>query len=383
MAAPAWPWEFSDPPTLPCFSGELQGDPVATFCEEAERVLHGVHFPDAMGVEWLLQHLEGLARREVLNQPASDRATPAAVLAILRRTFRDHRPLAALLTAFHGRQQRPGEALGTFARDLMGLAKTVNARSEGSLSTTMVRDHFVEGLSDLKLKRELRRTLRADQNITLTALRVEAEEWLCDDGIQGDDQTTVAVRHQQAAARPDPGVDLPVTSVGRVEHHPKECGGETQSRATTALMERVEKVELQLQALINQIATLEQAAASAGPRRKRKRRPHFRAWTAEGRPVCFRCHKPGHLRFGCTKKTGVAGVVALVPKPPSVAADKVSRRADAKLIPVPQAQPVAPRVPLQPPSSLHPQPPVPPPRKRGPKQRKMRRGASPGRPQWN
>jgi len=58
---------------------------------------------DGATVEWIIQALEGSARREVLTRPTGEADTAAQVLA---GTFGDQRGLSALLTSFHGRWRR-------------------------------------------------------------------------------------------------------------------------------------------------------------------------------------------------------------------------------------------------------------------------------------
>ena len=47
---------------------------------------------EGTAVEWLIQVLEGSARREVLTRAAGEADTAAEVLAVLAATFGDHRP---------------------------------------------------------------------------------------------------------------------------------------------------------------------------------------------------------------------------------------------------------------------------------------------------
>ena len=45
---------------------------------------------DGTAVEWIIQALEGSARREVLTRAAGEADTAAQVLAVLAATFGDH-----------------------------------------------------------------------------------------------------------------------------------------------------------------------------------------------------------------------------------------------------------------------------------------------------
>ena len=127
-----------------------------------------------LAVELLLKHLDGQARREVLEQPPADRANTVAVLGLLREAFSDQRLLTQLLTAFHCRRQRPSKTVLEFCHSLQALASRIGHRDPEALHRHMLRDRFCEGLEEAALKRELGRMVRNDQEATLADLRHEA-----------------------------------------------------------------------------------------------------------------------------------------------------------------------------------------------------------------
>ena len=57
---------------------------------------------EGTAVEWLIQALEGSARREVLTRAAAEADTAAQVLAVLAATFGDYRPLLGSLRSTAG-----------------------------------------------------------------------------------------------------------------------------------------------------------------------------------------------------------------------------------------------------------------------------------------
>ena len=57
---------------------------------------------EGTAVEWLIQALEGSARREVLTRAAAEADTAAQVLAVLAATFGDYRPLLCSLRSTAG-----------------------------------------------------------------------------------------------------------------------------------------------------------------------------------------------------------------------------------------------------------------------------------------
>ena len=75
-------WRAIQPPKLPRFTGEADSCDADEFIQEAERILRNYRMEDGTAVEWIIQALEGSARREVLT-----RAAGAKVLAVLAATL--------------------------------------------------------------------------------------------------------------------------------------------------------------------------------------------------------------------------------------------------------------------------------------------------------
>ena len=81
------PWRAIQPPKLPRFTGEADGCDADEFIQEAERILRNYRMEDGTAVEWIIQALEGSARREVITSAAGEADTAAKVLAVLAATF--------------------------------------------------------------------------------------------------------------------------------------------------------------------------------------------------------------------------------------------------------------------------------------------------------
>ena len=69
------PWRAIQPPKLPRFTGEADGCDADEFIQEAERVLRNYRMEDGTAVEWIIQALEGSARREVITRAAGEADT--------------------------------------------------------------------------------------------------------------------------------------------------------------------------------------------------------------------------------------------------------------------------------------------------------------------
>ena len=140
------PWRAIQPPKLPRFTGEADGCDADEFIQEAERILRNYRMEDGTAVEWIIQALEGSARREVLTRVAGEANTAAQVLAVLAATFGDHWGLSALLTSFHGRRQGMGESVVGYAQHLLMLTTKLNAVQVDAVNPAMLCDRFIDGL---------------------------------------------------------------------------------------------------------------------------------------------------------------------------------------------------------------------------------------------
>jgi hypothetical protein len=247
------------PPKLPRFGGELTDGPVEDFIDEATRVMQAYNLQGKMGVEYVLRHLDGIARREAL---ASRHEDPAALLTALQTAFGDARSVMTLLSVFHSRQQRAEERLIQYAHNIQDLACRINSKQADTLSAKAIRDRFVEGLSNGALKRDLQRMVRNDDNVTLAALRTEATEWL-------RHETHDATVQRQYRSQPQDS-----TSATKIDR----------------LTEQVTALTANLQTM--QAAMLTLSEQVKGQNSSQQNRPP---------PVrkCFKCKKPGHIARNC------------------------------------------------------------------------------------
>ena len=168
---------------------------------EVERVLAAYPMGDGMAAYFIYSHLEGVARREVQLREMSETNTPEKMINILRSVFGDGRRVTVLLSLFYSCVQRPGESIVEYSHALRDLERSIRMKDAGALTDDLVKEKFIEGLFNVKLKRELRHLVRRKPRMTFYEIRDEALIWLREEELLEQEQVTgqndVLVRQNQ------------------------------------------------------------------------------------------------------------------------------------------------------------------------------------------
>eukprot|EP00745_Piridium_sociabile_P017396 TRINITY_DN26159_c0_g1_i6.p1 TRINITY_DN26159_c0_g1~~TRINITY_DN26159_c0_g1_i6.p1 ORF type:complete len:315 (+),score=61.82 TRINITY_DN26159_c0_g1_i6:69-947(+) len=259
------------PPKLPRFSGELADGPAEDFTQEAHRVFRAYRMTDAVAADFLIRHLCGKARREVLSCREEEADTPLKVLNILKNIFGDSRPMANLMGQFHGRQQHPGQSVLEFAQGLKTLSGQINSRTANSISEDALRDRFIEGLAPAPLKRELRRQVREGEDVTFNMVKDEALRWMREEDDPQEDSFPAVQQHM-------------------LTHNPLPEVLELRSEMAS-LKEAVKVMQSSLTSLLERPPPDREPTSSHPP-------------TSRADIRCFYCDKPGHMTRVCRKRKG-------------------------------------------------------------------------------
>ncbi|XP_076465599.1 uncharacterized protein LOC143297244 [Babylonia areolata] len=139
-----------------------------------QRVLAAYPMGDEMAAYFVYSHLQGTARRELMLRDLEETNTPEKVIDILLGVFGDGQHVTTLLSTFSCREQLPEESALDYSHALWSLERTIQMKSTGALTAEMLRDHFIDGLWNPLLKRELRHILRREPQTTFIQARDEA-----------------------------------------------------------------------------------------------------------------------------------------------------------------------------------------------------------------
>ncbi|XP_076436131.1 uncharacterized protein LOC143275740 [Babylonia areolata] len=161
-------------PTLPVFTGEPGKMSAEDFITEGRRVLAAYTMGDEMAAYFIYSHLQGTARRELMLRDLEETNTPEKVINILLGVFGDGRRVTTLLSTFFSRKQLPEESTLDYSHALCSMGRIIRTKRTGALTAEMLRDHFIDGLRNLLLKRELRRVVTREPHTTFIQARDEA-----------------------------------------------------------------------------------------------------------------------------------------------------------------------------------------------------------------
>lgn len=279
----------------PRFSGNLAQDglTVEDWVEEARKSLYVQHTP-AEKATFLVDLLDGEAKREVKFSSPTDRATPEAVFMILLDNFGCDQTYVSLQRQFFQRRQQDDESIREFSHALLHLMELLKSKDPRGVSNSdlVVRDTFIENVRDTKLQRELAHLVRQHPNHAFKDVRNAAIKW---------EKRGPPVCGQRARAY---SFDSNASGLGHADVDTNAIAA-TPSNELAELKECLRKQQMQLDAILNRLGSSSTTPNYANPLDPpSNHRPKQYQFQPDGKPICMRCHKAGHIARFCRVEMG-------------------------------------------------------------------------------
>lgn len=263
----------------PKFSGSTAAGALSVeeWVEEAQSCIRSRHLSVLDKAMFLYDHLEGEARNEIKYRPIASRENPEEIISILKEVYGCTKSYVYWQQRFFDRKQRENESLFEFSHALMELMDRVKQCKSDAIpnSGEVLRDQFCENVRDHTLRRELKRLVRDNGDMSLLGVRREAIRWM-EEGQPGRD------RGQRAVPRNS-----------EVQFVPQCEATIAQTSELAELKEMVLRQQAQLDMLVQHFRPSSSNVSGFTSRNNRFRR------TPDGQPICLRCDGSGHIARHC------------------------------------------------------------------------------------
>lgn len=261
--------------------------------------------PAANQLDWVLNALEGEAKREVAILPPDQKDTAAKVFGKLEELYSRTVPASVSRSLFFNCRQQAEESVRTFALRLQECwHKMMIHDAENILNPdVLMRDQFITGLGDESLKRDLRMKVTLDNTLKFTDVKTEA---MLRAGPEENDQACCGMVKAAPAKRPWED-DLQRLKVELKTELAREVETQVTNLSQSLLQgirEEIRKVTFEKASPSQSPSVLQvpqrSRSFSPGPRHHRTV-PQTRARECDdqGRPICYNCRAPGHIARHC------------------------------------------------------------------------------------
>ncbi|KAI4904285.1 hypothetical protein NFI96_007443, partial [Prochilodus magdalenae] len=233
--------------------------------------------PDEDRIELVKQQLKDEARMTVKFMLKGKEEDVEEIFTTLEETYGDKVPIGTRLKEFYERKQMSGETIRAYAYDLQEKLNRVLSRDSDRVpdADAVLKEQLVLGLKDDFLRREMKRKVKEDKDLSFTQLMQAAITWSEEEEVQASCSMRSSTRSRgivnAAAAAEDSSPALTLEK----------------------LHEAIQKIAVRQEELYQVVHGQERAKHQQKKTRKAPLKD------SEGRYVCYTCREPGHTSRYC------------------------------------------------------------------------------------
>lgn len=266
---------------LPEFSGcrsrpgELSVEEWISSMKSAFKVMK---IPEEDKIEFVKQYLKDEAKMTVKFMLNGKERSVDEIFDALDQTYGDKLPIGSRLKEFYDRKQMPGETIRSYAYDLQEKLSIIQNREPSRVPDAdgVLKEQLVLGLKDDSLRREMKRRVKTERDLTFIQLMQEAITWSEEEEVQVPSNLRSSTRSRgvvQATTASDSSTPLTLEK----------------------LHEAIQRIAARQEELFQMVNNKEKVK----PQEKEGKTKSAPLKDCEGRYICYTCGKPGHTSRRC------------------------------------------------------------------------------------
>ncbi len=267
---------------LPEFSGcrskpgELSIEEWISSIKSAFKVMK---IPEDDRIEFVKQYLKDEAKMTVKFMLNEKEKSVDEIFDALDQTYGDKLPMGSRLKEFYDRKQMPGETIRSYAYDLQEKLSIIQSREPSRVPDAdgILKEQLVLGIKDDSLRREMKRRVKAEKDLTFIQLMQEAITWSEEEEVQVPSNLRTNTRSR--------GVVHATTA--------------TESSSAPLTLESLHEAIQQIAARQEELFQMVNSKEKVKPLAKEGKTKSTPLKDSEGRYICYTCGKPGHTSRRC------------------------------------------------------------------------------------
>lgn len=298
------PW-FLGGPWVPKFGDKDKQTSLKDWQNQIETLIRAQNLNRAQQVDFVLNALEGEARREILLLATENRDCPAKIFKALEDVYGEQVTVVQLRARFFTCRQQAGEEVGVFILRLRECLARWRSKEEGDDDDEMLQSQLIAGLRPGHLQTELQKLIRRNATLTFSDVCKEAK------AVEQEQN-----QHAEEASTRRAYVPTPAPTTVKTSDEWQQLRETLKAEVLSEMKDQMSTLKESILGEIQQQFRERQAPQpQADPRGSRmrgrwevrdppsqRRRDRVPRWDDQGRPICLRCNQPGHMQRECPQR---------------------------------------------------------------------------------